>query len=137
MKINEVPQDEGSLAKKNVKELCYAVDDQGRYTTVPSKGWEAKSLVLAESLELIEERVAATKDAVRRGEVSPLAYYMEFHRMDVPLLASYAGIHRWCVKRHFHPRRFQKLRTKTLQRYADVFGITIDQLVAPFAAEQS
>lgn len=131
MKKDDVPQDDGSLAKKNVHELCYAIDDQGRYTAVPSRGWEAKTLALNESLSLIEERVAATKQAVWAGTLSPLAYYMELHRMDIPLLASYVGIHRWFVKRHFQPRRFGKLKDKTLQKYADVFGITVEQLKSP------
>lgn len=131
MNTNEVPQDDGSLARKNVHELCYAVDENGRYTAVPSRGWEAKTLALNESLKLINERIAATKQAIGAGKLSPIAYYMELHRMDVPLLASYVGIHRWFVKRHFHPRRFERLKDKTLQKYADVFGITVAQLKSP------
>ena len=131
MNKNEVPQDEGSLAKKNVHELCYAVDENGRYTAVPSSGWEPKTLALNESLKLIDERIAITKSAVLAGELSPIAYYMELHRMDMPLLASYVGIHRWFVKRHFQPRRFDKLSGKTLQKYADAFGITVAQLKSP------
>ncbi len=128
MNTNEVPQDDGSLAKKNVHELCYAVDENGRYTAVPSRGWEAKTLALNESLQLIDERITATKQAVAAGRLSPIAYYMELHRMDVPLLASYVGIHRWFVKRHFRPSRFDKLKDSTLKKYADVFGITVAQL---------
>ncbi len=131
MNKNEVPQDNGSLAKKNVHELCYAVDENGHYTTVPSSGWEAKTLALNESLKLIDERIATTKNAVLAGQISPIAYYMELHRMDVSLLANYVGIHRWFVKRHFHPGRFRKLKDKTLQKYADVFGITVAQLKSP------
>ncbi|GGG82935.1 hypothetical protein GCM10007415_14870 [Parapedobacter pyrenivorans] len=131
MNKNEVPQDKGSLAKKNVHELCYAVDENGRYTAVPSSGWEAKTLALNESLKLIDERIAMTKSAVLAGELSPIAYYMELNRMDLPLLANYVGMHRWFVKRHFQPRRFDKLSTKTLQKYADVFGITMAQLKSP------
>jgi len=131
MNKNEVPQDDGSLAKKNVHELCYAVDEQGRYTAVPSSGWEAKTLALNESLALIDERIAATKQAIAAGALSPIAYYMELHRMDLPLLANYVGIHRWFVKRHFRPKRFGKLKDKTLQKYADVFGITVAQLKSP------
>ncbi len=127
-----MPQDDGSLAKKNISELCYAVDENGRYTTVHSTGWEAKTLALNESLALIDERIAETKQAVLAGEISPIAYYMELHRMDVPLLASYVGIHRWFVKRHFHPKRFHRLNAKTLQKYADTFGVSIEQLKAPF-----
>lgn len=126
-----MPQDNGSLAKRNISELCYAVDENGRYTTVSSTGWEAKTLALNESLELIDERIAETMQAVLADKLSPIAYYMELNRMDVSLLASYVGIHRWFVKRHFHPKRFFKLKEKTLQKYADTFGITIEQLKAP------
>ena len=131
MNKNDVPQDDGSLARKNVHELCYAVDEHGRYTAVPSRGWEAKTLALNESLALIDERIAATKQAVALGTLSPIAYYMELHRMDIPLLANYVGIHRWFVKRHFQPKRFGKLKDTTLQKYADVFGITVAQLKSP------
>ncbi len=132
MKKDQVPQDDGSLAKKNISELCYAVDENGHYTTVSSTGWEAKTLALNESLDLIEERIAASEHAVLAGKVSPIAYYMELHRMDVALLASYVGIHRWFVKRHFHPKRFLQLKEKTLQKYANAFGITVEQLRNPF-----
>lgn len=131
MNKQDVPQDNGSLAKKNVHELCYALDEHGRYVTVASTGWDAKTLALNESLELIEERIAATKQAVTDGELSPIAYYMELHRMDLPLLASYVGIHRWFVKRHFQPKRFLHLKEKTLRKYAAVFGITVGQLKSP------
>ncbi|MBK1440800.1 hypothetical protein JHJ32_12435 [Parapedobacter sp. ISTM3] len=132
MKKDEVPQDNGSLAKKNVHELCYAVDENGQYTTVRSSGWEAKTLALNESLQLIDERIAATKQAVLAGAVSPIAYYMELHRMDVSLLSSYVGMHRWLVKRHFHPKRFAKLKENILRKYASVFGISVEQLKSPF-----
>jgi len=133
VKKNEVPQDIGSLAKKNVHELCYAVDEKGNYTAVPSSGWEVKTLALNESLDLIEERIGEAKQAVLAGTRSPIAYYMELNRMDIPLLASYVGIHRWFVKRHFNPKHFSKLKEKTLRKYAEVFGITVEQLTSPAA----
>ena len=33
MKKEEIPQDESNLSKSNVKELCYATDENGNYTT--------------------------------------------------------------------------------------------------------
>jgi hypothetical protein len=132
MKKQEVPQDPGSLDTKNISELCYAVDEHGQYTTVQSKGWEVKSIALEESLQLIEERVAANKRAFLEGKLSPIPYYMELNRMDLPLLASYVGIHRWFVKRHFKPRVFDRLKPSTLQKYAEVFSISEAQLIRPF-----
>ena len=106
------------------------VDEQGNYTTVQSAGWEAKNLAINASIRHIEERVAETKRRVLAGELSPIAYYMELSRMDLPLLASYVGIHRFFVKRHFNPKRFRKLSASTLAKYAKVFEIEPEQLTS-------
>src|SRR5690606_10664303 len=119
MKKDEIPQDEGSLAKVGVNELCYAVDENGNYTTAQSSGWEVKNAALDESIQLIQERVEAAKKDFLDGKASPIPYFMELHRMDISILAAYVGLHRWFVKRHFHPKRFQKLSDKTLKKYAD------------------
>ncbi|MBA5628771.1 helix-turn-helix domain-containing protein [Moheibacter lacus] len=128
MKKDQVPQDDGSLSKKDIHELCYAVDENGNYTTVQSSGWNVKSAALDESMELIQERIDQTKKEIAEGKISSLAYFMEVHRMDISVLASYAGIHRWFVKRHFNPKRFKKLSNKTLKKYADVFEISLEEL---------
>ncbi|MFA7686269.1 MAG: helix-turn-helix transcriptional regulator [Moheibacter sp.] len=127
MKKEQVPQDNGSLSKV-AQEICYAVDENGNYTTVQSSGWEVKSVALDESIRLIQERVEEKKQEVKAGKLSPLAYFMEVHRMDLQILAAYVGIHRWFVKRHFNPKRFRKLSEKTLKKYADVFEISVEEL---------
>lgn len=132
MKKSQVPQDDGSLASKNMHELCYAVDEKGEYTTVSSSGWEPKTLALNASLELIAERIDQAKAGVLAGELSPIAYYMELNRMDLPLLAKYIGIHKWFVKRHFSPKRFARLSPKLLNRYASTFNISVEALQHPF-----
>ena len=39
-----------------------------------------------------------------------------------------AGVTLWKVKRHLKPGPFKRLSEKTLQKYADAFNITIDEL---------
>jgi len=128
MKSENVPQDEGSLAKKNIKELCYAVDKDGNYTTKLSKGWDVKAIALNESLELIKERVADFKARCLKGEISPVQYYMEFNRMDLQVLSDYMGKWQWQIKRHFKPSVFSKLSDKIVNKYAETFNITVEQL---------
>jgi hypothetical protein len=53
---------------------------------------------------------------------------MELHKMDLGVLASYAGIWKWRVKRHFKPSVFNKLNQKTLQKYAEVFEVSVSEL---------
>ena len=128
MKKNEVPQDKSNLESANFKELCYAVDENGDYTTALSTGWSPKTIALNNAIEALNERIAASKQRVRDLKASPLEYYMELHKMDLPILASYVGIWKWRVKRHFRPAVFSTLNNKTLQKYADVFDITIEEL---------
>lgn len=128
MKKDEVPQDNSNLESANFKELCYAVDENGEYTTVNSSGWDPKTIALNKAIEEIKLRVEDAKQRVLNHQTSPIEYYMEYHKMDLPILASYVGMWKWRVKRHFKPQVFQKLSDKTLQKYADVFEISIQQL---------
>lgn len=128
MKKNEVPQDKSTLEKANIKDMVYAVDENGKYITELSTGWEPKSIALDNAIQEIEERTAAAKVRFFNNESSPIEYYMELHKMDIPILASYVSLWQWRVKRHLKPSVFRNLNSKTLQKYADVFEISIEQL---------
>lgn len=128
MKKSEVPQDKSNLESVDLRELCYAVDENGEYITEHTTGWDPKTIALNNALNEIKERVAIAKQKVLANETSPIEYYMELHKMDLSVLSSYVGIWKWRIKKHFKPSVFKKLRTKTLQKYADVFDITIEQL---------
>ncbi len=133
MKKKEIPQDESFFTEEHGKELYYAVDEEGNYTTGLSSGWEAKTIALNNALEAIEERIADAKKRVLENKTSPIEYYMEVCKMEPPVLASYVGMWLWRVKRHFKPAVFKKLSQKTLEKYATAFDITVEQLknVAP------
>ena len=128
MKKKEVPQDKSNLQSANFRELCYAVDENGEYTTENSTGWEPKTVALNNAIEEINERIEDAKSRVIKGETSPIEYYMELHKMDVGILASYVGYWQWKVKRHFNPSIFKKLNDKTLNKYAEVFEISVEEL---------
>ena len=123
MKKSDVPQD-----KSNFKDLYYAVDDNGNYTTATSTGWDPKKIASDNAMQEIKERTERAKARVINGETSPIEYFMEMHKMDLSILSSYAGIWKWRVKRHFRPSIFKKLSQRTLKKYADAFDISIDQL---------
>ncbi|URC13761.1 MULTISPECIES: hypothetical protein [unclassified Flavobacterium] len=128
MEKEKVPQDSGNLTKNNLKELLYATDENGDYTTTLSTGWEPKTIALSNSIDDINERIAEAKQQVEMGEVSPICYYMELNKMDLTILSSYVGMWKWRVKRHFKPSVFAKLSNTTLQKYADAFEISIAEL---------
>jgi hypothetical protein len=127
MKKEEVPQHPGSLGKVT-KEVCYATDDTGKYTTELSQGWEVKAEALDVAWQDIAERVSAAKEKVLRGAASPLLYFMELKLMDIGVLAGYTGFWKWQVKRHLRPAVFKKLSERKLRRYAEVFEVSVPDL---------
>lgn len=128
MKKNEVPQDDSPLKSKNINEMVYAVDDDGKFVSVQSTGWEAKTIVQHENLEVLDQRIQQALNDVKAGNVSPIVYFMELNRMDWQTLAAYVGKWTFFVKRHGKPNIFKNLTTKTLQKYADIFGISLTDL---------
>jgi len=128
MKKQDLPQDESNLKSANMTEVLYVTDENDQYTTANSIGWEAKKLALEESMELIHERIEEAKQNVALNKVSPVIYFMELNKMDVSVLAAYVGMWQWRVKRHTKPRIFKTLSDTILKKYADAFGISVEEL---------
>lgn len=127
MKKEEVPHDLGSLGKIT-KEVCYATDETGKYTTQLSEGWNVKTNALDVTWEDIDNKVKAAKEKVLRGEASPILFFMEKSVMNIGILASYTGFFKWQIKRHLNPNIFKKLSPKKLTAYAEVFNVSVDDL---------
>ena len=94
MKKENVPQDLSSLGKIT-KEVCYATDNSGKYTTELSRGWEVKIDALDVAWEDIEVRKARAKQQVLNNEASPLLFFMEYRLMDIGILSDYTGFWKW------------------------------------------
>ena len=127
MKKEDVPQDLSSLGKITT-EICYATDESGKYTTQQSRGWDVKTGALDVTWENVEKRMKEAKEKMERGEVSPLLYFMEKNVMDMAILSSYTGFWKWRIRRHLKPVVFSKLSDKALQKYAEVFNSTVEEL---------
>jgi hypothetical protein len=127
MEKNSVPQD-ASPTYGGLRKLLYAVDEQGRYTGVPSSGWEAESF----STELAVSEINRQRDdawrRARAGETSALEYHMYRNRMDFDTLVMVSGVWRWRVRRHFKPAVYAKLSDRILMRYADAMGVSVAEL---------
>jgi len=128
MKISEVPQERG-IIPENLNEVCYAVDEGGNYVLAESIGWEPKNVTNDQAWEVIYAQVADTLEKIHAGQQSPLAFYRAVNQMNINLLSKYVRMNRWRVKRHLKPDVFKRLKSDILKRYADVFGITVEQLL--------
>ncbi|MEO6729880.1 MAG: hypothetical protein ABIN01_01595 [Ferruginibacter sp.] len=127
MKKEEIPQDDGAL-NKLTKEVVYAVDNTGKYTTELSTGWEVKATALDVAWKDIEQRVETAKQKVLNKEASPLLYFMELRLMDLSIVSAYTGFWKWTIKQHMKPTVFEKLSDKKLQQYATAFNVSIADL---------
>jgi len=127
MKKEEIPQDDGAL-NKLTKEVVYAVDSSGKYSTELSTGWDVKTKALDLAWEDIAKRIETARQKVLNKEASPILYFLELRLMDMGILASYTGFWKWTIKRHLNPAVFKKLSEQKLQKYADAFNVSVEEL---------
>jgi hypothetical protein len=126
VKAEQVPQEASML--EDQRRACYALDANGRYVIVPSKGWEVEKIVNAQANAEVTAHIKQAQRDVLEGRASPLAYHMATRQMDVALLAANAGIWSLRVRRHLKPAVFSKLPPRVLQRYADALNLDAQQL---------
>lgn len=129
MKSTDVPQDDANMLQGKFCEPVYSLDENGNYTTVKSVGWDPKNEVMQEAWDVIKEKVEITRKKVLDGELSPIAFHLENNLMDVSLLAKYMGFWKFKVKRHLKPKYFNKLKDEVLEKYAEVFDISRQELL--------
>ncbi|MBP5692497.1 MAG: hypothetical protein J6W86_02140 [Bacteroidales bacterium] len=128
MKVKEVPQDLKYYKGSVVRDLNYAVDENGQYKAVVSDGWTPKNDALDMALDEIKMQCCQIAEKVRKGESSPLEYHAAKNMLSVRLLAEYTGIPKRKIRRHFKPENFAALDEKTLAVYADALRITVEEL---------
>lgn len=137
MKEHEVPQDPGAVYEGQLRRVTFAVGSDGDYKGVRSSGWEAEIGATSVSIDRTNERIQIAWERVRAGEASPLEYHMVATLLDPMTLATEVRTWTWRVKRHLRPSVWARLSQAWKQAYADVLGLTVEQLEhVPDAPEQ-
>ena len=126
MKIDDIPQDNSASYHGHRKVICGT--RAGHYEAATSNGWQDEAYATEMAVAELDEQTRAAREAVARGEYSPLYYHMFRFRHDEAGLAMAAGVWKWQLRRHLRPEIFAKLPDKTLQKYADALQISIDEL---------
>lgn len=127
MKKENVPQHDENLLN-GIKEIQYAVDEKGNYTQVKSVGWKPKNDALKQAVNLIDELIEDARQQVISGNKSPVLFYMHLKQMDYSILKQYTGFSKIRIKRHCRIKAFNNLNNNILNKYAECFGITVEQL---------
>ncbi|MDR1783831.1 MAG: hypothetical protein LBR13_06190 [Dysgonamonadaceae bacterium] len=128
MKKEEVPQDGGYLKNSSLRDVYYALDENGDYCQVLSDGWDAKTDALSITWDNIREEAEDIRREVLAGKKSPLAYHLHVNLLDIGMLSAYSDIPKKLIKKHLQPDEFEKLDIQTLERYAQTLNITVDEL---------
>ena len=97
-------------------------------TMATTEQLEPENVVLNQAWDEINKKVEETKKKIEEGELSPLAYHMEKNIMDEGMLSQYMDISKRKVAKHLEPSGFSSLDAKTLEKYAEVFDISVEEL---------
>ena len=126
MDNNENPQDYRKIFRGQ-KKVIFSTHNC-HYKTGTTTGWDTEAFVTEQAVEEFNQLTNEALDAVKRGEKSPLFYYMYRYRFDLQTLAQTTGFWQWQIKRHFKPSIFDKLSDSVLAKYAEAFGVSTSTL---------
>jgi len=127
MKQEEVPQEKNKTLAGN-KKAVYATDTQGKYDAIASDGWEVEEIVTSQAVEEFERLANEALARAEKEEASILEYHMYNNRMDLSLLSQTTGFFKWTIKKDFYINKFNTMSDKRAFTYAEVMGISVDEL---------
>jgi hypothetical protein len=117
------------------REKLYYYFDGKEWRQKWEENFEMSDLVHANNQEL--EKI---RQQIHDGELSPLTYHIHKHldccgsiltgrSAGIDLLSSYTEIPKRDIKKHLKPQNFNQLDEYTLKKYAEVFDISIEELI--------
>ncbi|BHH82331.1 hypothetical protein [Desulforhopalus sp. 52FAK] len=127
--MDEPKQNSESSVTGGVKIVSYVANNSGNHELVQGSMWSPVDVVNDQAWQEIDKHIEASKEKVAAGRVSCLHYYMTANQMDAGLLASYTKQSRWLVRLHLIPFCFSRLGSTTLRKYAEVFNVSVDDLI--------
>jgi hypothetical protein len=129
--VQDQPENTNELIYTYNRELFYHFDREKGFTQEVNYQNPNNQVIIKQSWDVAAQRLEEVKELVIIGKLSPVAYFMEKILMEVPMLAAYMEIPKWRVKRHMKSKVFKKLKPELLDKYAGVFGITVEELRNP------
>jgi hypothetical protein len=128
----EATEQEEDIIYRNNRELFYSFDKEKKcYTRTVDYQYQANQVIIKQGWDVLEERINEIRNKVIKGELSPLAYFMEINQMEISMLAGYTGFRKWKIKRHLKPTNFKKITRDDLTKYASVLNVAAGQLERP------
>lgn len=104
--------------------LLYAEKEDGSISPVQTGSYITKKYI-DDFYEMTARIKEGLIEKLKKGEVSPVYYFMTIEELSVAELASRAGISKSSVRKHLTPKGFQKASVKYLECYSRVFNIPV------------
>jgi len=89
--------------------------------------WEDKFDLTRVLIEERRQKLEKVHQQVLDGELSPIAFHAQKNMFQINTLSAYTGIPKRQIKKHFKPENFNQIDGKTLEKYAAVFKISINE----------
>jgi hypothetical protein len=104
--------------------ILYAEKGDGTYGPLQTGSFMAGNHI-SEHFKIAGNLSRTLLEQLRKGEISPIYYFMTIEGLTPGELAGRVGISQFCVKRHVTPEGFRKMRISSLKKYADVLNIPV------------
>jgi len=118
---------DGTIDCPQQQVILFVEKEDGKYEPIQTGSYLTKNFL--DDYELKRRHLEESlKKQVLAGEVSPIYYYMVLEDLTLSELASRAGIRKGKVKKHLETNHFSDIPQETLQLYADVFNITVQDM---------
>jgi hypothetical protein len=132
----------GSMKEKELyidfepqQSVYYVEKDDESYGPVVSGSQLAKNY-LDDFFEKRTNQEKTLREQLKKGEISPVYYYLIMQEFGEGDLASRAGVSLKKLRKHYRMDNFIKLRLNQLKKYAEAFDIPIVKMFSLFLTKQ-
>jgi hypothetical protein len=127
-------EQEGIIDCPQQQVILYVEKEDGKYEPMQTGSYITKNFL--DDYELKRRNLEESlKKQVLSGEVSPIYYYMVLEDLTLSELSARAGIRQGKVKKHLKGFHFNAIPQETLQLYADVFNVTVPDILKLLTAD--
>jgi transcriptional regulator with XRE-family HTH domain len=104
--------------------IIYAEKSDGSIGPVQTGSYMSKNHI-DDFYSIVETHNTSLLIKLRKGEISPISYFMSVEDLTVAELAVRVGISKSTLRKHLDPKGFQNISVSMLNRYAVVFNIPL------------
>jgi hypothetical protein len=108
--------------------ILYVEKEDGSYGPMQTGSYLTKNYL--DDYELKRKHLEESlREEVKSGKYSPIHYFMVLEDLTLSELSARVRLRKGKVKKHLEPKHYQDLSDETLQAYADVFNIPVNQIL--------